>query len=64
MTLSHFFWKALYIKNDHSSIIKMTNGQKFSEGFLQHVPKWDIIAPVKTTKLPDKREEWKNQWEK
>jgi hypothetical protein len=44
--------------------MKMTNGQKFSEGFLQHVPKWDIIAPVKTTKMPDKREEWKNQWEK
>jgi hypothetical protein len=42
----------------------MTNGQKILEGFLQHVPKWDIIAPAKTTKRPDKREEWKNQWEK
>jgi hypothetical protein len=44
--------------------MKMTNGQKFLEGFLQHLSKWDIIALGKTTRMPDKREEWTNQWEK
>ena len=48
LTLSHFlFRKALYNKNDHSSISKMTNGQIFFVKFLHHLPKSVIMASNK-----------------
>ena len=46
LTLGHFlFRKALYNKNDHSSISKMTNGQIFFVWLLHHLPKSVIMAP-------------------